>query len=178
MLMNYINKGIQKVDKALMEMHAEHHLEKQKDQRFSQIDLDSLNQIPIELVPNERGQNLLEAFLDFKKTRNPEVLKEQGLEHVQDSVPRSYLSTNVIHDNDPQEIIPGIYNHAGVPNQGDTIAYLSNSKELLNLGIYEGPNKAISKLSPKGPLVRHNLTDMLPKKGGFALFSTYKFKNP
>lgn len=173
MLMNYINKGIQKVDKALMEMHAEHHLEKKKDQMFSQIDLDSLNQIPIELVHNEKRQNLLEAFLNFKETKNPEVLKEQGLEYIQDSVPRSYLSTNVIHDNDPQEIIPGIYNHDGIPKQGDTIAYLSNSKELLNLGIYEGSNKAISKLSPKGPLVRHGLTDVLPNKGGFALFSHY-----
>ncbi|KHO54615.1 MAG: hypothetical protein QT10_C0014G0013 [archaeon GW2011_AR19] len=75
-----------------------------------------------------------------------------------------------------QELIPGILEHTGNPEPGDTIIYGHSINQPEHMGVYQKDGTVISKWGDNGPLIKHKLEKIHIDFGKYFFFSTYKGK--
>jgi len=73
-----------------------------------------------------------------------------------------------------EDLIPSILEHTGMPKKGEIVIYGNKIYSPKHMGVYLGNNEVISKWGDKGPIIKHQLNQVLLDYGNKVLFSTYK----
>jgi len=103
---------------------------------------------------------------------------DQSLKHMNgiEYLGRDYIDcvNYAIGSNEFNDVLPGILEHDGNPEEGDIIIYGNSIDQPIHMGVYQSDGKIISKWGDSGPLMKHDLKKIVLGHGKYALFSTFK----
>lgn len=98
----------------------------------------------------------------------------EGIEYVE--CPRNELDCRhyAIGDAHITDLVPGVLEHNGQPQPGDTILYGHDLNHPGHMGVWQEDGRVRSRWGDGGPVMHHRWNQVPPAFGKYAFFSTYK----